>query len=367
MWDLKINEVISLPRDTSPHSTSNLEWWYFFAFLREQGKNEVQYAVMGSFFRAGEFPLRKGHYLIFSLIDLKNKRHHGYSFIDQKLVQQFVLFLPYYLLKRPSNHPMRKLLQLLKSGLPFPHRWMSQVTIDKQPTTLQYGNHSLSFFGEQEDHFNVHLQTDAGMIDLQFQPTKPLALIGGNGKPDRLYYYSFTNNEVSGILPSISFPSGIRVEGKGWFDHQWGKATLEEIGWDWFGLKLDDGREIMINRFHSDSTGKPMVNLINKDGTVYFTRDVQLQPGTRTWKSLRTDAKYPLEWKIIIPKQQNFQQMEVHVNAIFNQQEMQILGPIQGIWEGACTVLVKETLADHSVKSTTGLGFMELVGYASQT
>lgn len=89
---------ISLPKDTDPHSGSNIEWWYFFAFLT--GDQGGQYALMASFFRVGEFEFQKSHYLIYSLIDLNNKTKQAYSLIDSKLEFNMVsIFLPFYLLQ----------------------------------------------------------------------------------------------------------------------------------------------------------------------------------------------------------------------------------------------------------------------------
>jgi len=42
------NEV-SLPKDTAPHLFSNVEWWYYFAYLT--GEKGGRYATMASFFR----------------------------------------------------------------------------------------------------------------------------------------------------------------------------------------------------------------------------------------------------------------------------------------------------------------------------
>ena len=55
--------------------------------------------------------------------------------------------------------------------------------------------------------------------------------------------------------------------------------------------------------------------------------------------------------------------MELNVKAIFPKQEMDIIGPLQAIWEGACIVSGQETLLNEDRKLIQGKGFMELVGY----
>ncbi len=38
------------------------------------------------------------------------------------------------------------------------------------------------------------------------------------------------------------------VTGSSWMDHEFGSSVLEadQVGWDWFGLQFDDGRELML-------------------------------------------------------------------------------------------------------------------------
>ncbi|WNF38790.1 lipocalin family protein [Bacillaceae bacterium IKA-2] len=351
---------ISLPKDTAPHSGSNIEWWYFFAFLN--GDKGGQYALMASFFRVGEFEFQKSHYLIYTLIDLNNKTKQAYSIIDSKLEFNMVsTFLPLYLLLHPTDKRIWKLYKsLLMKQIPKPHTKIKKATIKKNPTQLIYGDNKLTFFGEKQDSFNVRLIEKNLEINLQFIPTKPIALIGGDGKPGDLYYYSFTKNKVQG---KIQTDKGIEnVKGEGWFDHQWGRdyGILKGSGWNWFGLQLEDGRELLINEEMrpSKETHSPMANLIEEDGSVRFTRNVHFQ-AIKYWKSLKTNARYPIEWKISIPEFS----MELHVSAVFSAQEMPIIGPMQAIWEGATVVVGQETLPNGKRKTVEGKGFMELVGY----
>lgn len=232
----------------------------------------------------------------------------------------------------------------MKNKIPIPHTKIKKATFKKNPTQLSYGDNSLTFFGEKQDSFNVRLSEKNLEIDLQFTPTKPIALIGGDGKPNGLYYYSFTKNKVQG---QIQTKKGLEnVTGHGWFDHQWGRdyGILKGSGWNWFGLQLDDGRELLLNEDMrpSKETHSPMANLIEEDGSVRFTKNVSFQ-ALKYWKSLKTNARYPIEWKIKIPEFS----MDLHVIAAFSAQEMAIIGPMQAIWEGATVVVGQETLPNQ--------------------
>lgn len=364
MWILinKYVSKVSLPEDTGTHLIANIEWWYCFSYLT--GDKGGRYAAMASFFRVGETELHKGHYLIFSLIDLGKEEQYNYSLIDSKLQLNLLgMYLPFYLLLHPADTSMWKLYKSLLVGkIPSPHSKMKKAVIEHYPTKLLYGDNQLVFSGENEDRFTVHLEDEKMEIDLQFSPVKPVSLIGGNGKPDDLYYYSFTKNNVQG---RIQTENGIEnVTGQGWFDHQWGHdyGLIQGDGWNWFGLQLNDGRELLLNEMHSNKGEKKlsqMANLIERDGTLRFTNDVSFQ-ALKYWNSPQTNAKYPLEWKITIPEFS----IEINVDAAFPKQEMPILGPLHAIWEGACNVYGQETLSNGKKKTLKGKGFMELVGYA---
>lgn len=138
------------------------------------------------------------------------------------------------------------------------------------------------------------------------------------------------------------------VTGQGWFDHQWGYTgdLLTKTGWNWFGLQLEDGRELLISELRSIKTGKtfsPMANLIEPDGKLKFTRNLTLKP-SNYWRSPLSNAVYPLEWMITIPEFR----LKINVSAVFPEQEMPVIGPLNAIWEGACSVMGSEVQQDHT-------------------
>lgn len=358
MNDERLNDL-SLPKDARPHSNTNIEWWYFFTFLN--GDRGGRYALMASFFQVGEFDFGKGHYLIYTLIDLKTNKRQNFSSIDSKVkLSMLTLYLPLYLLLHPTHDQMWRLYKnLLKGKVPQPHKLLKKAHIKQHPTELIYGTHKLSFKGETEDAFDVHLIENNSEITLEFKPLKPIAFIGGDGKPDDLFYYSFTKNSVHG---KIKTDCGTEyVSGTGWFDHQWGRdySLAKGFGWNWFGLQLRDGRELLLNEMTSNKPDSMMANLVEKNGTLRFTREITMEK-VKHWKSLKTNARYPVEWKISIPEFS----MEILVAASFPSQEMPVFGPLQAIWEGTCEVTGTEVIPSGKTRAIEGRGFMELVGYA---
>ena len=362
-YNINLNRLISLPEDIGPHSLTDMEWWYYYAFLK--GDHGGKYAVMAAYYQAGELPVLKGHYLIFSIIDLNKLTSHSFSLLDKKLGKNLQYFnLPYYLLQCLKDENVKYLYSsLIKGKLPSPHQWLSHASIEKNPVALIYDNSCMVFKDSEDGQFKTILSDNGMEANLKFKPLKPVSLIGGNGKPDRLFYYSFPRNEVKGYIEKDGEIEC--VTGEGWFDHQWGYLgdLLTKTGWNWFGLQLDDGRELIINEFRSINTGdtsSPMANLIEQDGTIKVTRNVILQPSCN-WQSPESNAVYPLKWNITIPEFK----MTLTVKAVFKRQEMTVLAPLNAIWEGACSICGSEATAANNEITISGKGFLELVGYAS--
>src|SRR3990170_3659242 len=102
----------------------------------------------------------------------------------------------------------------------------------------------------------MHLRAsdDDKTIDLTLIPTKPVVLHGENGYSRKSeesphiasYYFSYTNLKTEGSLKIGN--ETFSVKGKSWFDREISSRGLgqNQVGWDWFAMKLDDNREIML-------------------------------------------------------------------------------------------------------------------------
>ena len=105
-------------------------------------------------------------------------------------------------------------------------------------------------------------------------------------------YYSLPRLETRGTIEI----DGRRYEvtGASWMDHEFGSSVLEadQVGWDWFGLQLEDGRDLMLYQMRRrDGSRDPFSSgtLIGRDGTIVrLTRDdYELEP-LETWRSEAT-------------------------------------------------------------------------------
>lgn len=218
----------------------------------------------------------------------------------------------------------------------------------------------------EDNSIRLRARQDDCDLDLRLIPVKPPVLHGNNGysrkgiSPTQAsYYYSFTRLKAQGVL-TVNGTSHA-VDGYAWMDHEFGSSILLEsqVGWDWFGIQLDDGSEIML--FY----------LRNKDGTrdrIFGTfvpketspvnlnaQDLSIE-ATGTWKSPHTGAVYPSGWRVRIPSLD----LDLGVTPILRDQELST-GRSTSIvyWEGAV-----DASGVRAGAPVQGHGYVELTGYA---
>lgn len=358
------------------HSNVNIEWWYINAHVTTaQGRH---LALIGSFFRFGNGinpldplqPAPRAHYLIYAVTDLDKKTQVSYSLADTKMVTLLHQIAPLLVGMNPHDKGAEALLSALQQGKlpPGNQEIPGAAKIVNTPFHLAYGAaNTLTADNTADTSFTLNLAAAGGdQIHLTFAAQKPPMAVGGTGltglsKPSDMYYYSLTRCRVGG---TINTGTGLEkiVGGEGWFDHQWGNSwVVQNDGWDWWGVQLNNGTDILLFRQRNLTTGKtffPLATFMDKDGHQSVTKDIVFtpQPGS-AWTSPKTGITYPLAWTIAFPKKH----LTLHVKAAVKDQEMQILGPGSAIWEGACRVTARQ----GAVPATSGVAYMELVGYNS--
>ena len=112
----------------------------------------------------------------------------------------------------------------------------------------------------------IHARADDFAIDLVLHPVKAPALHGKSGLSQKgpepgnaSYYYSLTRLETRGTI-AISDEEYV-VNGLSWMDREFGSSALsaEAVGWDWFAIHLDDGRDIMVGQIRrQDGSLEPL-------------------------------------------------------------------------------------------------------------
>jgi predicted secreted hydrolase len=230
---------------------------------------------------------------------------------------------------------------------------------------------------------NAHDAASGLSLDLELKATKPLVAHGDSGlspKSDESgnasYYIGYTRlsargrigiAEVGGASPARR---EVEVTGEAWFDHEWSTSALGRgaVGWDWFSLQLDDGRELMHFQLRRADGGIEPVSggtLVERNGgTRRLTRaDVRIEV-LRRWTSPETIATYPSRWRMVIPTEG----LDLMIEPWLESQEMRTSFVY---WEGAVRVWEAATPGSDSGSRgpgarprVTGRGYVELTGYA---
>lgn len=170
------------------------------------------------------------------------------------------------------------------------------------------------------------------------------------------YYYSMTRLPTRGRVTAGG--RTVEVEGTSWLDREWSTSALEEgqVGWDWFALQLDDGRDLMLYRLRrADGSVDPFSrgSLVEPDGEsrALGVEAFTVEP-TGRWSSPRSTAVYPASWRVRVPEAR----IDLEIDPVLADQEHETFVVY---WEGA--VDVRGTSAGMPVG---GVGYVELTGYA---
>jgi predicted secreted hydrolase len=203
---------------------------------------------------------------------------------------------------------------------------------------------------------------EGAALDLTLTQTKPPALHGDGGLSAKSsdagnasHYYSLTRLATEGTI-TIGGET-FTVSGATWKDHEFSTCALgsDGVGWDWFGLQLDDNRELMVGQIRlADGRRDPSFGglLVNPDGTTrYLPSDSFTIEALDSWESPHTGAVYPSGWTITVETGDGAP-LRLTVTPQLLDQELH--GGGIAYWEG--TVRLEGDI--------TGYGYAELTGYA---
>jgi predicted secreted hydrolase len=196
-------------------------------------------------------------------------------------------------------------------------------------------------------------------------PEKPPALQGPNGLSRKAreegyasLYYSVTRLATAGTL--VAGGRTHRVRGEGWLDHEVGSSQLapQQVGWDWFALRLDDGRDLMLYllRRADGAIDFATGTVVARDGTVAL-----LGAGAWTvrargrWRSPATGADYPSGWDVEVPSEGI--SLRVDPEAVAAENRSTLAGGLF-YWEGPVRVT-------DAAGRRRGEGYVELTGHGA--
>ncbi len=325
----------TFPSDHGPHPEYKHEWWYFTGNLdTEEGQH---FGFQLTFFRIGLTPkspertsawaTSQVHMAHFTVSDVASKRFYNFERFSRGAAG----------LAGASSAPFRV--------------WLEDWSVE-----------GLGALRHSVPTMRLHALEDDIAIDLDVSSLKPVVLQGERGlsrksaeSGNASYYYSSTKLDTQGVITIEGKP--FEVSGFSWMDREWSTSALakDQVGWEWFGLQLSDGRELMFYQLRRrDGSIDPLSRgtVVNVDGSTQTLtpEDISVQVLDQ-WRSPRSQARYPSRWRIQIPRQQ----LDLDIQPYIADQE---LDTAFRYWEGAVTVTGTTYKAP-----ITGSGYVELVGY----
>jgi predicted secreted hydrolase len=206
-------------------------------------------------------------------------------------------------------------------------------------------------------------------LSLKLMPRKPLVLHGESGlsrkgpkEGQASYYVSYTDLQTDGVIKISGTESPVHVHGTSWFDHEFGSNQLaqDQAGWDWFSLHLSNGQDVMIYLLRrKDGSLEPASSgtLVDRSGKAAYLKlsNISIEPLSR-WRSPRSGATYPSQWRITIRPAN----IKLVVTPLVANQELVTEGST-GVtyWEGAVA-----GAGTSGGKQVTSEGYIEMTGYA---
>ncbi len=324
----------TLPRDHGPHFEYQTEWWYFTGNLA--ATDGRQFAFQLTFFRRGLTPgpppggpglsSNQVYFAHFAITDVAAGRHVAAERFSRGAGG----------LAGATGEPFAVWLE----------GWRAE---------------SLNRDGSQVRLVASDAETGLS-LDLELTARKPLVAHGDRGlspKSDEpgnaSYYVGYTRLAARGRLGVAGVAA---VAGEAWFDHEWSTSALGPgaVGWDWFSLQLDDGRELMLFRIRrEDGSVEPVSGgtLVERDGRARrLMRDDASIDVLDHWTSPRSGGRYPSRWRVRVLSAG----VDLMVEPWLADQEMRTSF---AYWEGAVHVAGR-------CRATTcsGQGYVELTGYA---
>ena len=315
----------SFPRDHFEHPDFRTEWWYYTGNLRSSDGKRFGFELV--FFRQGQ---RRGE-------PVENRSAWR---IDDA-------YLAHLALTDIDDKRFYRDERLNRAGPGVAGASFEKRRVWNGNWSAQW-NRDIQMLEATSEEFRFHLRLD---------PVKPLVIHGLNGLSQKAegagkasHYVSFPRLTVAGDVEL----KGVRhtVSGIAWMDHEWFTHQLDasQVGWDWFSIQLDDGRELMLFQLRSQAGGIDPYSsgtYVDTRGAAHHltTQEFSLEPA-RYWVSEKTKARYPVSWRIRVPSLA----LSIQCDAMLDIQE---LTGGNNYWEGAV----------RYSGSVGGVGYLEMTGY----
>jgi len=321
------------PRDHFSHPGFQTEWWYTTGNLIASDGHQFGFEL--TFFRRG--------------VDRDTGKKEPWDIQD--------LYLAHLAL---SDLGSGKFYQTERTNRAGP----GLAGINEKEKRIWNGNWEIHWNGEEEI---LNVVDEKFSLTFSLHSEKPPVIHGVNGVSQKAagpghasHYVSFTRLQTKGAIEITG--KTIEVRGTSWMDHEFFTHSMEaeQVGWDWLSVQLEDNTELMLYQFRrKDGSTDPFSSgtYVDAQGkSVHLTSaDFRLIPTGEIWTSGVTAAKYPVAWRMEIPK------LGLKLAATTRLKSQELAGGSKlapSYWEGA--IAIEGTRGGVSVR---GVGYLEMTGY----
>jgi predicted secreted hydrolase len=321
-----------LPADFGPHPEYQTEWWYYTGNLATEDGRRFGYQF--TIFRRAIAPTPPDS--------------------DASEWRSNQVYMAHFTVTDVAGDQFYQYQRFSRGGV-----GLAGATVDPA-FRVWLEDWEISALNEQATLTAITAEGDQVAIDLTLEQVKPPALQGDNGlsqksaEPGNASYYYSLSRLLTGGTVTVSGET-YAVSGVTWMDHEFSTSALgaDAQGWDWFGLILDDNRELMLGQIRLTEGGLDPVfggTLVLPDGSTRSldADDFSIQ-SKGEWNSPHTGATYPAGWDIEVDAGDP-DPLRLTLTPLVDDQEL-----TEGIayWEGAVRI----------TGDATGYGYAELTGY----
>jgi predicted secreted hydrolase len=322
------------PRDHASHPAYRTEWWYYTGQLAATNGRAFGFEL--TFFRIGISRARVSsrsawapHTIFVAHAALTDETRGRFAYADV------------------ADRPV-----------------LGMAGVDTSQYRVWVGDWSAGLAADGRTHA-LAARAPAFALRLELEARMPPAVHGHDGRSEKgadpaeaSHYYSIPRLAARGTV--VDGRDTLAVTGEAWMDHEFGSGALgpEQRGWDWFALRLADGRALMLYRMRLASGATDPASsgsLIAADGAVrHLARSEFTIAETGTWTSPHSHARYPMGWRVRVPDAG----IDLVVAPAVRDQELtsRAMGGVT-YWEGSVRVRAASG-------AEAGRGYVELTGYA---
>ncbi|MGN6452589.1 MAG: lipocalin-like domain-containing protein, partial [Steroidobacteraceae bacterium] len=225
--------AFEFPSDHGPHPEFRQEWWYLTGNLDAADGERFGFEL--TFFRVALVPP-----MLRPASDASGSADLASAWRTREIyVAHFAITDVARSRFRSQQRFSREALGLAGAEAAPLHVWLDDWSLEA-PTQGEGGA------------WKLHAAQEGYAIELWLEPQGVPVLNGAGGLSrksertgDATYYYSIPRLAAHGQLRREG--QSLELHGLAWLDREWGSGGLgpRELGWDWFGLQLDDGSALM--------------------------------------------------------------------------------------------------------------------------